>query len=371
MSRLHTFIKPHHVRSSLAGAGLLLIGAACSNDATAPIAPGFLGGTSDNHEIGIVVNSTSNTLALFQVGSPATQKQIALGASSTVTPVGFSISGRRAAVPLGNAGSVALIDLETQAVTRFFTFASGNATGSAFVDDTTIVTANTTTNVLGKMTVGQAATAIATTVPVGDSPTSVVAANGRIMVVCGNLHGAFPATIPGVVMFIDPKTFTVVDSVKTGLNPLDAAVGPDGLLYVVNAADFSSPGSLTIIDPATRQVVTTVNNFGAGPGSISIDKSGLAYISSFSAGTLVWNTKTRAFVRGPDNPVCAKIAASGLCRGASSATASADGTVYQLFFGSSRQGLASYTFVYAPGTFALRDSVSVGTGPSSIQVRTF
>ena len=101
---------------------------------------------------------------------PPTQKQIALGTSSTVTPTGFSLSGRRIAVPLGNAASVALINLETQTIARFYTFTSGNTTGSAFIDDTTIVAANTNTNVLGKMTVGQASDAITTTVTGGRHP---------------------------------------------------------------------------------------------------------------------------------------------------------------------------------------------------------
>src|SRR4051794_20822109 len=86
---------------------------ACSDDTTQPVAPGFLGGTPSNHEVGLVVNSLGKTLALFQLGSPTTQTQIPLGSSSTVTPTGFAVRGRRAVVPLGNAASVALINLET------------------------------------------------------------------------------------------------------------------------------------------------------------------------------------------------------------------------------------------------------------------
>jgi hypothetical protein len=349
----------------------LSIAAGCSDTTSPPAAPGFLGGTIDNHAIGVVVNSTGKAVTLFQAGSPTTQAKIALGTSNTVTPTGFSLAGRQMAVPLGNAASVALINLETQAITRFYQFTSGNATGSVFVDDTTIVAANTNTNVLGKMTTGQTADAITSTVGVCNGPTAVAAASGRIFATCSNLDENFNPAGNGVVTVVDAKTFTVLGNVTSGgTNSTDAAVGPDGLLYVVNTGDFVNPGSLTIIDPATRQVVTTAQ-MGVAPGAIWIDNNGLAYISSASEGTFVWNTKTRTFVRGPDNPVCAKVAASGKCRGAFATTTDANGTVYQLFFGSASQGLPPAAFIYAPSTFALRDSVSVGSGPAAIQVRTF
>jgi hypothetical protein len=353
-------------------ATVIVASASCGGDTTGPTpAPGFLGGTSDNHEIGLVVNSTGKALTLFQLGSPSTQKQIALGASSTVTPTGLSVQGRRAAVPLGNAASVALIDLQNAAIQRIFTFASGNATGSAFVDDTTIVATNPTLGVVGRMTVGQANDAIATTAKVAPQPTAVSVASGRVLVTSANLDANFLPIGNGIVTALDSKTLAVLGTATTGgTNSTDAAVGPDGLLYVLNTGDFVGQGSLTIINPVTMQVVATVGGMGVGPGAISIDSNGLAYISGFFSGTLVWNTKTRAFVRGPDNPVCAKLA-NGSCRGAFAATTSANGNLYQLFFGSATQGLPPYAFVYKASTFALTDSISVGSGPAAIAIRTF
>lgn len=343
----------------------------CGGETTAPGAPGFLGGSSGNHEIGLVVNSTGKALTMFHVGNPKNMLQIPLGTSSTVTPVGFAVRARHAVVPLGNAASVALIDLEGAWIHRYFTFASGNATGAAFSDDTTAFVANTTSSSLGRMTFNQSSDAITSTVKVAPAPTAVTFAGGRILVTSGNLDANFAPIGNGIVTAVDPKTMQVVGTATTGgTNAMDAAVGPDGLLYVVNTGDYVAQGSITIINPATMAVVTTVNNMGVGPGSISIDANGLAYISSFSSGTLVWNTKTRAFVRGPDNPVCAKLA-NGSCRGASGATTNGAGDVYQLFFGSAGQNLAPQLFVYRAGTFALADSVGVGTGPASIAIRTF
>jgi hypothetical protein len=354
-----------------AALALLVAAMACADDATAPAAPGFLGGTADNHQIGVVVHSTGKSVTLFQLGNPAIQQQIPLGSSSAVTPTGFSVKGRRAAVPLGNAASVALIDLEGAAIERYFTFASGNATGSVFVNDTTILAANTNLDLVGRMTVGQTGDAITATVAVAPKPTAMAFAGGRALVVSGNLDQNFAPIGNGIVTAIDPKTMQVLGTAEMGgTNSSSAAVGPDGLLYVVNTGDYVAEGSLTIVDPATMQVVTTVGSMGVGPGAISIDANGLAYISGFASGTLVWNTKTRAFVRGTDNPVCAKLA-TGVCRGAFAATTNAAGDLYQLFFGSSSQGLAPYIFVFKANGYTLSDSISTGAGPSAIEIRTF
>lgn len=351
----------------------LLVAAAsgCSSDTTSPVAPGFLGGTSSDHEIGVVVNSLSRTVTLFQHGSPTTQQQVALGSSSTITPTGMSVRGRQAAVPLGDAAAVALVDLQRATVNRFFTFSSGNATGSAFVDDTTIVAANLLTNVVGKFTTGQAAGAITATVAVAPQPTAIAVTGGRVYVVSSNEDANFQPIGNGVVTAIDPSTMKVVGTVASGgTNSTDIAVGVDGLLYVVNTGDFSSPGSLTVINPNTMQVVTTVSNVGVGPGAITIDGAGMAYISGFLFGTAIWNTNTRQFVRTPDNSVCAKLA-SGACRGAFAATTDNAGNLYEAFFGSPSDNLPAYIFVFKAGTFALSDSIAVGNGPSSITIRTF
>ncbi len=352
----------------LAAVGFAL---SCSSDTTAPVAPGFLGGTSADHEIGVVVNSLGRSVTLFQHGSPATQQQVPLGTSTTITPTGMSVRGRLAAVPLGDAASVALIDLESATVSRFFTFASGNATGSAFVDDTTVIAANLLTNVAGRFTTGQAATAITNTVTVAPQPTAVAVTGGRAFVVSSNLDENFEPIGNGIVTAIDPTTMKVVGTATMGgTNSTDVSVGPDGLLYVINTGDFVNPGSLTVLNGATMQVVTTVTNVGVGPGAVFVDPSGLAFISGFLFGTAVWNTKTQQFVRSPDNGICAKLS-DGSCRGAFATTTDKEGNVYQAFFGSSAQNLPPYVFVFKAGTFALSDSITVGSGPSALTVRVF
>lgn len=344
--------------------------AACSDGVSGPIpAPGFLGGVEGNREIGVVVNSLGRAVTLFQLGNPTATISIPLGSSSAITPVALTLRGRKAAVPLGNAASVAIVNLETATVQRYFTFPTGNATGSVWTNDTTVFVANPETDKVGRFFVGQANAAITELTSVAPAPTALAVAGGRVLVVSGNLANFVPIG-PSVVTAIDAATMSNVGTVQTGgLNATDAAVGPDGLLYVLNTGDYVGQGSIGIINPATMTLLATVPNMGVGPGAISIDGDGLAYVSGFFSATIVWNTKTRTFVRGTDNPVCAKVA--GVCRGAFAAARSAGGQLYQVFFGSPQAGLAPYVFVYNSATFAVTDSIAVGTGPSSISIRTF
>ncbi|MEO7360868.1 MAG: hypothetical protein ABI120_11090, partial [Gemmatimonadaceae bacterium] len=293
-----------------------------------------------------------------------------LGSSATITPTGLSLFARKAAVPLGNAASVAIVNLETSVVQKFFTFASGNATGSVWSNDTTVFVANTNTNKIGRFYTTQTSAAITAQTDVGLAPTAVEFVGGKIFVISGNFT-TFPPTASGIVTAINPTTMAVLGTVQTGgPNSSAAAVGPDGLLYVLNTGDYTAQGSIAIINPATL-AVETIRNTGVGQGAISIDANGLAYLSSFSGATTVWSTKTKSFVRGTSDPLCAKRASTGLCRGAADAVPSATGKIYQAFFGSTSQGLSPYVFVYAQTTFALSDSVAVGPGPISIAIRTF
>lgn len=354
-------------------ASLAIAATACGDDSiTDPTpAPGFLGGVAGNREIGVVVNSIGKSITMFQLGAPTATVSIPLGTSSTITPTGLSLRGRRAAVPLGNAASVAIVNLETATVQKFFIFASGNTTGSAWINDTTVFAANAATNKVGRFYTTQTATEITALADVALAPTAIEYVGGKVFVVSGNFTD-FPPTAQGVVTVINPATMAVIGSIQTGgPNSSDAAVGPDGLLYVLNTGDYSAQGSIAIINPATL-AVEVIQSTGVGQGSISIDANGLAYLSSFSGATTVWNTRTRTFVRGASNPLCAKLASTGACRGAPYAAASPQsGKVYQTFFGSAAQGLAPYVFVYSPSTFALTDSIAVGSSPISIAIRTF
>lgn len=360
--------------------GVLTLGA-CDGDGPTDAVRDFLQGTRDEAEIGLVVRSTGKALTLFQLGEPAQTREVAFGASSDVTPVGMAVRGTRAIVPLGNAASVAVVDLETQRIERFFLFPNGNATGAAWVNDTTVLVSNIQQGYVGKFTLRQANDTIKQTVsgPAGD----IHVAGNRALVVSSNYDFAVKYPLgfrQGTVTAVDIPTMTVVGSVGVGTNSQSGAIGADGLLYVLNTGNYFAPGvapipgSISVVNPQTLQVVSTHEGFGNGPGSIMIDGE-LAYISGFFFGTLVWNTRTRQFVRGPENPVCAKVAnattGAQVCRGAFDNDTDEEGNLYQTFFGSARNNLKPWVFKYRAGTYELIDSIAVGAGPTAIEIRKF
>jgi hypothetical protein len=346
---------------SFALVSLALVATACSSDSTTG-PKGFLHG-----QVGIVVNSTGHGLTMFQLASPDSQRTVSFGASNTITAVDASVRGTLAVVPLGDAASAALVDLTKPTVTRFFVYPGGFATGSAFVDDTTILIDDTGAGKIGRVTVHQASDTIADTVAVAPMPSAIVVSGSRAYVISANEDQNFAPLGNGILTAINLNTMTVAGTVSLGgTNSSAGALGPDGKLYVLNTGDFVDPGSISIVDPTSLTVLET-DPLIPGPGAISIDATGLAYISSFTLGTVVWNTATKSYVRGPNNPLCAP--APGGCRGAFDAQVDSHGNVYQTFFGTTN--LPGQVFIYAASTFALTDSLPAGVGPAALRIASF
>jgi hypothetical protein len=351
---------------------LALLATGCGESSTAPeVERGFLDGTPSNPQIGVVVSSLGAAVEFFQLGDPSETRTVELGAGSSITPTGLALHGRRMVVPLGNAASVAVVDPEDMVTTRFFQFAGGNATGAAFVDANTVIAANLLDDQVGRFTLDQSGTAITQLVSVAPRPTSVHVTGGRVVVVSSNLDENWAPLGEGVATILDPTTLEVLATVETGgMNPADAALGPDGRVWVVHAGDWVSEGSVSVIDPVAGTLVEVHEGFGVGPGSIDVDSHGRVHVSGYFFGTVIWDAQARTFLRSPANPVCAPLAAGG-CRGASGTHTDEEGRLHQLFFGSPAEGLDPMIFVYEGASYTLADSIPTVPGPSGLVITRF
>ena len=74
------------------------------------------------------------------------------------------------------------------------------------------------------------------------------------------------------IKVIDLSTLTVVDSISTGLKP-ERLVLANGRVFVAN----SGSNTLTVIDPATNRVTSTLT-VGTGANSLALDKNGLLWV---------------------------------------------------------------------------------------------
>ena len=365
-----------HVATLLALASGIV---ACSSDTsnTGPATPlPFLSGTTADPGIALSVSSSRNALLMVQTGAPATRVELPLGASSTVTAVDLSVRGTKAIIPLGNAASVALVDLTNARVERFFTFPSGNATGSAWLDDSTAIVCNQSFNYCGRIRTGRTANAIPDTVKVAEFPSSVLVVAGRVFVVSSYLDANYAQIGNGKVTELSATSNRVLRTFTVGPNPQYAAASADGTkLYVTNSGDYgANNGSLSVINLTTNTAELPITGFGDFPGPIAIDSKGRAFISSFNFGTIVWDIATRTFLRGPANALCVKYTTAGgagVCRGASDAMVAPNGNLYQSFFGSSSPALPSQLYVYDGTTLALKDSVAMPLGTNNVRVQSF
>lgn len=341
--------------------------AACGDDSPPPNY--FIDGTPSDPGILLAVN-LDKALFMLQTGAPDVRKSIPLGTSSAVTPVGLSVWNTFAAVPLGNAASIAYVDLALLTVDRYFTFPSGNATGSAFVNGSTVVVCNQTTDQCGKFDPAQAGTEVTNLVTVTQFPSSVVATGGRVFVVSSNLDDSYMVAGPGVVTELNPTTMEVVRTFDVGTNPQYAAAY-NNKLYVVNSGDFAmNNGTLSVINLGTNAVLPPIEGFGDFPGPINIDSRGHAVISSFNYGTAVYNTVSEEFLVSPAVPLCVP-SSGGACRGAADATTAPNGDIYQAYFGNAAASDPAYYFVFDGDTFALKDSIAVPIGASGLVGATF
>ncbi|MGH7533639.1 MAG: YncE family protein [Gemmatimonadales bacterium] len=318
----------------------LVLLAACA-DTTAPLPAAT--------EVLLAVNSTANTLSVVPVNAPGTGIAIPLG-GTTPTPVGVDAHDGIALVPLGFDNSVAIVNLMTGSVSHVQLPDSSGATGVAIVDDSIAYVANPNINSVTRVNYLNGDTA---SVAVGVYPQFITFTRGKIFVLNGNLDSTYTPAGPSWITVIDPVTNTVKDTIQLGGhgNAQFAAVGADGLLYVMNSGAYGSgEGWLSIVDPVERKELAVLSGFGNSPGPVAASGNTL-FIASYSEGVMTLNTDTRSVVRGSGSGIAI----------ASNATVAADGNglVYAVSSGPCSGGMPGWAHVIRPD-LTVGDSVSLG-----------
>lgn len=275
------------------GIALLVSLPACGDDA--------LGPDISAHEVGVVVNSTDISLTVFDVDDPTNSETIGLGADGS--PISVAVRGRFAAVPLGIVPAVAIVEVGDGVLLRTVGLPEGSgATGAAFVNDSIVLVANPG---LGSVSpVNVLAGTAGSEIEVGRYPQAVVVEGGRAYVLNAELENFAPDG-PSSITVLDAASLAVLDTIElSGENASQAAVGPDGRLYVVHSGSWgASNGALSVVDLASGSEVDFVDGFGDFPGSVVVGEDGLVYVGAFGVGTLVWSSMSGSFTRGLDEPV--------------------------------------------------------------------
>lgn len=266
----------------------------CGDDATAPVLPTGV-------ETAVIVNSIELSVTVFPVDSPDVARTIGLGQAGS--PVTVAARGKTAVVPMGFFSAAVVVDLPSGQVQPVALPNNSGATGVDYLNDSIAYVANPNLNTVSRINVFTGTAEME--VGVGGFPQAVVTSSDRVFVLNAELDKTFRPAKAGGVSVIDPASNTVVSTIiLSGYNPSAAAFGPDGRLYVINSGTFGQgDGSLSVIDPDALQEIDHHAGFGEFPGDIAFDREGNAHISSFSYGIAVWDALADSFIAPPSDPL--------------------------------------------------------------------
>ncbi len=266
---------------------LILVFSGCGDDSTEP--------DLTVSELGVVVNSGDVSLTVFDVDDPGTSQAIGLGPAGS--PVTLATNGGLAAVPLGFVPALAVVDLVQASLLRTVSLPMGSgATGVDFVNDSIVLVANSSLNTVSPVNVLSGT--VLPEIDVGVFPQGVITVGGSVYVINANLDVNFQPAGPATLTVLNATTLQVVNTIQlSGENAIAAAVGPNGLLYVVQAGSFGqSNGSLSIVDLSTGSELDNFTGFGDFPGSVAVDDQRLVYVGAFGVGMTVWDAVTESFI---------------------------------------------------------------------------
>jgi len=260
----------------------------------------------DPIELLLVVNRQAGTLTIAPVDQSEAPINVELG-NPRGTPTTIAARERYAVVPMGDVAEVAVVDLLRRTLVHRIPLPEGSgATGAIMLNDSIAYIGNPVRNSISQVNVLSRDTA---EILVGVTPQGFALARGRLFVLNGNLDASGEPLGPSWLTVINPATNSPasgVDSVPlTGPgNAAFAAVGGDGLIYVVNRGrSMPAEGRLSVVDPLERREVASFAGLGLLPGPVASDGRARVFVSSAAEGLLEFNTDSNAVVRGEGDGV--------------------------------------------------------------------
>lgn len=288
------------MRSILWTGGLAWLLAGCAAT-TAPLPPPL--------EYLLVVNRNEPSLSFVPLRPEGLATRLLIPVPGAV-PGRVATRGSIALVPLGPADGVAVVDLVNRRLERIVQLAPGARPFDALlIGDSVAYVSNSGLNTITRIDLRSDDTA---SVVVGQWPTAIIPARGRLFVLNANLttcpeSKAVCALGESWLTVVDPFTnarSTGRDSVPLPGpgNARSGTVAGDGFLYILNTgseADGVFPeGRLSIVDPIRRIEIANLGGFGSQPGWVTSDGGERLFIASPFDGLLEFNTRTRSVVRG-------------------------------------------------------------------------
>ena len=181
----------------------------------------------------------------------------------------------RAYILMSNSENLAVISLETHRLLQSTTLPG--STPHDVVIDSVRNRAYISRLYLGSIFVVDINTlTVIDSISVGLNPQGMVIVNGELFV-CNSGFG-----VSRTVSVVDLNTDTVKASINVGEGPTNAAVAPDGKIWIASTGiSFpppTTPGSVFVIDQSTRSVVDSIPFSENLNGTISMGRDGYAYV---------------------------------------------------------------------------------------------
>ena len=183
-------------------------------------------------EVGVVVTSTDVSLTIFDVDDPSVTQVVGLGADGS--PVTLAVRGALAAIPLGVVPAVAIVDVAQATLLRTIALPEGSgATGVGFVNDSIVLVANSSLGTVSPVNVLSGT--VGEPIAVGRFPQGIVVSGGRAYVLNAELENFVPAG-PSTVSVVDGATLQVVSTIQlTGENVAAGTIHSDGRLFLIQS----------------------------------------------------------------------------------------------------------------------------------------